>query len=91
MFNSLNKKLKIVGLYVLSVAMLFVYWYMDSSAELNDFLKKADRVRTDWGFGFYAIVGFVQYALIIVGVSLLIILTTLIIVKNKKLHTTRAK
>lgn len=82
MSNSLYKKLKIIGLYVLSVAVLLVYWYMDNSTELNDFLKKADRVGTDWGFGFYAIVGLVQYVLLIVGLSTPIILTIILIIEK---------
>lgn len=89
MSNSRNKKLKIVGLYVLSFAMLFGYWYMDNSTELNEFLKKADIVRTDWGFGVYAVVGLVQYAFLVAGISLPLILTILLIVKNKKRHTTK--
>tara|TARA_R110000868_G_scaffold279603_1_gene539671 strand:+ start:358 stop:633 length:276 start_codon:yes stop_codon:yes gene_type:complete len=84
MSNSQNKKLKIVGLYVLSIAMLYGYWYLDNSTELNDFLKKADRVRSDWGFGFYAIVGLIQYGFLIAGISIPLILTTLIIIKKRK-------
>ncbi len=84
MSNSRNKKLKIVGLYVLSIAMIFGYWYMDNSTELNEFLKKADRVRTDWAFGFYAMVGLIQYGLLIAGISIPLILTTLIIIEKRK-------
>ena len=84
MSNSRNKNLKILGLYVLSIALLFGYWYMDNSTELNEFLKKANRVRTDWGFGFYAMVGLIQYGLLIAGISIPIILTTLIIIEKRK-------
>lgn len=81
-----NKTFSIVGLYALSILMLSTYWYMDNSTKLNDFLKKADRVSTSWEFGFYAIVGLIKYGLLITGIAIPLILTTLIVMKRKTPH-----
>lgn len=80
-----NQKVKILALYILSLVMLAVYWYMDNSTTLNNFLKKANRVRTDSGFGFYVIVGLVKYGLMVAGILTPIILTIFLI--RKKLNS----
>lgn len=66
--------------------MLSIYWYMGNSTKLNDFLKKSDRVSTSWEFGFYAVVGLIQYGLLIAGIAIPLILTTLIVMKRKNTH-----
>lgn len=57
---------------------------MDNSQELNDFLKNADTYRADWGFGFYAIVGLIKMVSLISGVTIPLVLTTMLIRQKLK-------
>ena len=52
---------------------------MDNSQDLSEFLKKADRFRTDWGFGFYAIIGLIKMTSLISGVTISLVLTIMLI------------
>ena len=58
--NQFKKTFKIIGLYIIGLLCLGLFFYMDNSQDLSAFLKKADRFRTDWGFGFYAIIGLIK-------------------------------
>lgn len=80
----LNKKLKIAGLYFLSIIMLLAYVYMKGSTELSTFLEQADHVGPDTGFGFYFLVALIQYILLISGISLPIILSIMLIRRRDK-------
>jgi hypothetical protein len=82
-FATSNKKVKIVAWYLLSLLLLYFYWYMENSTELYDFLQKADRARVDWAFEFYAWVGLVQYTCLVAGVLIPIILTGFLIRESK--------
>lgn len=84
MFNSLNRKQKVVSLYLVSIVFIAAYWFMENSSKLNDFLESAHRARVDWGFGFYAIIGFIKFGLLTAGIAILITLTTTLIVKKKQ-------
>ncbi|MFZ6666207.1 hypothetical protein [Peijinzhouia sedimentorum] len=83
MLNSRRRTLRIVGLYFLSLLMLSIYWYMSNSTELNDFLVKSDRLRTDWGLEFYAILGLIQFGLLTVGIAIPFILTAFLVLKKE--------
>lgn len=52
---------------------------MDNSQELSEFLKKADRFRTDWGFEFYVIIGIIKMVSLIFGVTIPLVLTIMLI------------
>lgn len=73
------KTFKIVGFYIIGLICLFSFFYIDNSENLENFLKKADNFRTDLGFGFYAIIGFIKLTLLIAGISIPIILTFMLI------------
>ena len=75
-------RLKVIGYYLLSIIFLGIYYYMDNSKSLNEFLVRADEYRTDWGFGFYASVGIIKFVLLILGFSIPIILTAQLILKK---------
>jgi len=75
----LNRSLKIVCFYVLSALCLGLFLYMENSQDLREFLKKADRVRADWGFGFYVSVGIIKMVSLTVGVATPLILTAFLI------------
>jgi hypothetical protein len=81
--SQVTRKIKIIGLYVLSAMMLTAYWLINNSVALRDFLEKTDRVMTHWAFGFYAIIGIVKFALLIAGIAIPITLTIMMI-KNRK-------
>ncbi len=66
--------------------MLTAYWLINNFVALSDFLEKTDRVMTHWAFGFYAIIGIVKFALLLVGIAIPITLTIMII-KNRKSTT----
>ena len=57
---------------------------MDNSQELKEFLEKADRFRTDWGFGFYALIGLIKMASLVVGVAIPLMLTIMLIRQRMK-------
>ncbi|WP_319480975.1 hypothetical protein [uncultured Draconibacterium sp.] len=78
-----NKRLKIIGFYVLSALMLFAFWLLDNSEKLTNFLEKTDRVMTNWAMGFYAIIGIVKLVLITAGLAIPVILTIMIIINKK--------
>lgn len=77
--NQLKRTVKIIGLYIIGLLCLGLFFYMDNSQDLGDFLKKADRFRADWGFGFYAIVGLIKMVSLISGVTIPLVLTILLI------------
>ncbi len=78
-----NKRLKIIGFYVLSALMLFAFWLLNNSEKLTNFLEKTDRVMTNWAMGFYAIIGIVKLILITAGLAIPVILTIMIIINKK--------
>lgn len=77
--SQLKMTFKIIGLYGIGLLCLGIFIYMDNSQELNDFLRKAERVRTDWSFGFHAIVRLIKMASLISGVTIPLILTIMLI------------
>lgn len=77
--NLLKRTFKIISLYIIGLLCLGLFFYMDNSQELGDFLKKADRFRTDWGFGFYVIVGLIKMISLIIGVTIPLVLTIMLI------------
>jgi len=82
--NKLKRTFKIFGLYIIGLLCLGLFIYMDNSKELIDFLKKADGVRTDWGFGFYAIVGLIKMGSLISGVTIPVVLSIMLIRQKLK-------
>ena len=74
----------IVFLYALGVLCLMLYVYMDTSKDLEEFLRKADRSGTNRGLAFYASVGFIKLALITAGVALPTVLTAKLIRERGK-------
>jgi hypothetical protein len=82
--SSINIK-STIALYALSGIMFFGFVYMDNSDELSQFLIKADNYKTDTGFFFYALIGIIQYGLLIFGISIFGTLTFMIIKKIKAL------
>lgn len=84
MSSSINRKLKVTGLYFFSGFMLFTYWYITNSTELETFLKQADHSGPDSGFGFYFIIGIIQYGLLISGITLPILVSIMLIRKREK-------
>lgn len=82
--DSQKRLFRIIGLYILSVVLLYIYWSMDNSIELKEFLKKAERSGPQDALGFYAEVGLIQYGSLIAGISIPIILTTLLILNRNK-------
>jgi hypothetical protein len=71
-----------VALYLLSALMIFGFLYLDGSAELKETLKKVDNHSTSTGFKFYALVGILQYGLLIAGISIFGALTFVTIKKR---------
>lgn len=78
-----------VALYLLSALMIFGFLYLDGSAELKDTLKEVDNFSTATGFKFYALVGILQYGLLISGISIFGTLTFMLI--KSKIKTTNYK
>ncbi len=73
---------KIIGLYFIGLLSLGIYFYIDSAVEINAFLTKADRVRSDWSLGFYTFFGFIKLVSLTVGITISLGLT-FIIIRNR--------
>jgi hypothetical protein len=82
-FRSMNKVIVYIFFYIISILSLLLFYQLNTSNDLFSFLKKADNFRTDWGFGFYVIVGLVKLVSLIAGITIPIIVTT-VLIKNKK-------
>lgn len=80
-----NKNLKVIVAYIIGILCLTLFFVMDNSTELNEFLGKVERSRADWAFGTFAITGFIQYGLLTIGIAVITILTALLI--NRKITT----
>ena len=74
----------IVALYILSAFMIYGFLYLDGSAELRETIKMVDDHSTSTGFKFYAIVGILQYGLLICGISIFATLTFIMIKRKIK-------
>lgn len=74
----------IVALYILSAFMIYGFLYLDGSAELWETIKMVDDHSTSTGFKFYAIVGILQYGLLICGISIFATLTFMMIKRKIK-------
>ena len=74
-------------LYLISISCLILFVYINNSSELATFLKKADNFRTDWGFGFYVLIGLIKLVTILVGLTIPIVLTTMLIIQYRKKKT----
>ena len=60
---------------------------MENSNSLNDFLEKADNHRTDYGFGFFFVLGLLKYAFLLGGIAIPLLLSSLIFIRVwKKTH-----
>lgn len=79
-----KRTLRIIGLYLLGFLLLLIFFFIDNSERMNEFLMKADRVRTDWSFGFHAIVGFLQLILLVSGISIPVLLTAVLLFQHFK-------
>lgn len=74
-----NKNLKVIVAYIIGILCLALFFVMDNSTELNEFLEKAERSRADWAFGTFAITGLIQYGSLTIGIAVITILTALLI------------
>lgn len=83
------RNIKIAGLYLVSIAALLSFYWMENSTELREFVEKADRYRSDWGFFALAVLGLVQYGLLIVGIFTPLTLTILIVLQKRKEYLQR--
>ncbi|MDN5214732.1 hypothetical protein QQ020_21820 [Fulvivirgaceae bacterium BMA12] len=74
-----NRSLKITGTYIIGVVCLVLFFIMKNSSELHEILDKAERTRADYKFGIFAITGLIQYGLLTISVSTIVILTALLV------------
>lgn len=74
-----NKKIKIGSFYLFTLLCLVGFFYLNNSDDLVQFHQKADNYRTSVGFGFIAVLGLIKYTLLLLGVAIPIIMTSMII------------
>jgi len=74
--------LKSIYLYVIGFTALALYFVMKNSEKLNEFLYQTEQVRPDWKFGIFSIIGLIEYSLLIIGISIIVILSTLLLKKK---------
>ena len=79
-----KRTLRIIGLYLLGFLLLLIFFLIDNSERMNEFLMKVDRVRTDWSFGFHALVGLLQLILLVSGIALPVLLTAVLLFQRFK-------
>lgn len=69
----MNRKTKIVSIYLIGILCLALYITMKNSPDLIEFLEKAKRARIDRSFGVIAIIGLIELTLLVTGISTLVI------------------
>ena len=73
---------RIIGIYLIGITSLGIYFVMRNSSSSNDFLEKAERSRIDWSFGVFAMTGLIELTLLTIGISVLTI-TSILLIKSK--------
>ncbi len=78
----MKRVFRIIGIYLIGVMCLVIYFVMRHSSSFNDFLQQAKRSRIDWSFGVYAMTGLIELTLLVIGISVLVI-TSILLIKSK--------
>ncbi|TVZ28095.1 hypothetical protein JM83_3193 [Gillisia sp. Hel_I_86] len=71
----LNNKIKIFGLYFLSLFCILIFLIINNSINLKSLIIKADNFRPENGFFLFLTTGFIKYGILIIGISIFTILT----------------
>lgn len=75
----MNKRnLKIVRLYIIGLCCIACYFLLENSNIISELVEKSNRGR-DNGFVAFILTGLFKYGLLVVGLSIIIILTFLLI------------
>jgi hypothetical protein len=78
----MNKRnLKIVRLYIISLLCIAFYFYLEISSIISELVEFSNRLRYN-GFGTFFLTGLLKYGLLIIGISMIII-TTFMLIKEK--------
>lgn len=75
------KLLKSILLLILGFLLIAIFFYMKESVRINEFLAKAKRIGTGESLEWHALIGFVQYGCLVVGIS---VVASVIIVNIRK-------
>jgi hypothetical protein len=80
--QKLNKKIKIVSLYLGSILLIVSYWKIHNSEYLNHLIEISNKNPDPDGFGIFLTIGLIKYFLLLCGLLIPIILTFQLI-KNR--------
>ena len=75
----MSKRIKIIRGYVLAIVFLYSYYWIETSSSVQEFVEKSKNGRIDWAFGIASVIGIAQFALLIAGISIIVILTFFLI------------
>ncbi|MGF1555444.1 hypothetical protein [Paucihalobacter sp.] len=73
--------LKIVRLYIISLLCIAFYFYLENSSEVPELVEFSNKLRYK-GFATFFLTGLLKYGLLIIGLSMTII-TTFMLIKEK--------
>lgn len=73
-----KRKLRKVGLYVLSLFCVSGYGFLNNSNVLEMYIQEADACRADFGFEMFFWAGLLKYGLLFTGISIFCILQYLL-------------
>ena len=80
----MNKRnYKIVRLYVISLICVIIYFFLENSNIIPNLVEKMSDFRYS-GFATFLITGLLKYGLLVIGISIIIILTFLLIREKTK-------
>lgn len=75
----MNKKnLKIVRLYMISLFCIVCYFLLENSTIISELIEKSNKLRYK-GFVTFILTGLFKYGLLVIGISIIVILSFLLI------------
>ena len=84
MISSLYKRnFKIIRLYIIGILCIGLFFYLEKSDLIPNLVEKMDKLRYK-GFPTFFLTGLLKYGLLIVGVSIIMILSFLLIRERTK-------
>ncbi|TPV35342.1 hypothetical protein FJ651_00010 [Paucihalobacter ruber] len=76
-------KIKIVRLYIISLACIVFYFFLENSNIISELVKISDRGRYG-SFPTFFLTGLFKYGLLVIGISIILILSFLLIREKTK-------
>ena len=83
--NRNNRKFKIIRLYIISLVCIVCYFLLENSNIISELVQISEKGRYG-GFPTFFITGLFKYGLLVVGISIIII-TSFLVIREKPKNT----